>query len=241
MGNIMTLENIVSIGKKEKKTFQAVEAFRQDNTLNLSVELAQIEGTAEHFRRLGLDPARFASLTTTEHSQIGNTLYEHFRNDLIQAVQDCYHTAVKELGKGDEGRQSIAGVLTSVKPVEYSGAPKDIYKAHKDAHRAFRATADPASGFREILGELKDNKGRASAFSMALQFLSTKHKELQAEIVMGRFSEAQVKLYEALKNSTTAINYVNSVYNNVSDEGKKNIAYAIGKSLTERNERESRR
>ncbi len=237
----MSLETIVKAGKTEKIVQKELDSFKHDPSGNLAANLAKFEGTEDYFRQLNINPDQFASLHQNEQRALGEEAHHAIRNTLIGHVQNDYSGAINYF-TGDEGRLGIVGVLSALKPIKYSGVRKDVYKAHKKLHEAVMALANPSKGFSELIQEInKKSKltedGTFSVFGKALQMLASRNDEIAKQVLAGRIGYTQSNLYETLGGIEYARAYLKGLYEKSKNKGKDQIAYALGRAISDAEER----
>lgn len=238
----MSLETIVKAGKTEKRVQHALDSFKQDPSSNLAAGLTQLEGTEEYFRTLNINPDQFASLHQNEQRALGEEAHNAIKNTLIGHVQNNYNSAVNYF-TGDEGRLGIVGILSNFKPIKYSGVREDAYEAHKKLHEAVMALANPSEGFSKLIQEINEKSELTedrtfSVFGKALQMLASRNDEIAKQVLAGRIRYMQSNLYETFGSATYARDYLKSLYDHSENKEKKQVAYVLGRAITDAEGRE---
>lgn len=227
----MTLENIINAGKTERGVRNVVGDFRKNPTFNLLSELAFVDGTADEFNRAGIDPTMLAGLTPAQMAEFGNTEQRRYKGSLISEVQNNYNAALEGFGDGDEGRANMVGLLANIEAREYNGVNEDIHNAHKELLEIIEVAGDERRSFAKLNDDYGDNKKGIAG--NAIMHLARTNPEIAKVVMAGRARAAQNNLYEVTGGIGNARSYLRGLYDSADDDGKKEIAYAIGRGLTE--------
>lgn len=226
----MTLESVIEAKKRDDDVQKVALAHERDPYINAAYE-SLVAARGEDFVRneLGLTPEITANLNPTQQNmELQNTL-RLVRNGLVEKVQENYTESADALrgGENGDGVYNIVGVLFNVRPVEYKGVNKDIYKAHERSYEASQDAKNPEKGLQKLIAKYKDDK----LVSSTLIFLQRNVKDFSKMLMENRAQIAGDNFYKAMENYENARSYLDGLYEAANSEGKEDIAYGIGKRV----------
>lgn len=213
----MSLEKVISIGKKDRAVVDLENQFNQDQSIPVGIYLSKISGDE------GLPEAEYLSATPAENRAGLNVDRARYQHDLIEAVQEDFGCVVNSLGTED-----ITNYLLNTSPIDKAGS-KEIRESHAKAYDSMNAVKDPQKineEFEKYLGNF-ESEGTA----LITRFIGRKNPELKNGLMFERARLANEEFGNVLGDG--AGSYVSSMYENSGDDEKKSIAYTIGSIATE--------